>query len=177
RAARDVADRGLADDWVSRLLAANVSGSSAVNLLAFVHRGPDLTPAFLTRFLQQIRSRRSDFTPLLWLEQWIAEDVMPVEDAAERSVQELALTQLVMANSIASLRLVATIDWTAIVETASVVEARLREDPARAYSAMTRATRDRYRHAVERIAKGSALDESEVAAAAVRAANAPAANG
>ena len=35
-----------------------------------------LTPAFLTRFLQQIRSRRSDFTPLLWLEQWIAEDVM-----------------------------------------------------------------------------------------------------
>ena len=103
RAARDVADRASADEWVSRLLAATLSGDVTSGLSAFVHRGPDLTPAFLTRFLQQIRSRRSDFTPLLWLEQWVAEDVMTVEDAAQRSVQELALTQLVMANSIASL--------------------------------------------------------------------------
>ena len=97
---------------------------------------------------------------------------MTVEDAAQRSVQELALTQLVMANSIASLRLVTSIDWTAFVETASAAEATLREDPAETYAAMTRATRDRYRHAVERIAKGTDLDEPAVAAAAVRAARA-----
>ena len=75
-----------------------------------------------------------------------------------------------MANSIASLRLVTSIDWTAFVETASAAETMLREDPARTYAAMTRATRDRYRHAVERIAKGTDLDEPAVAAAAVRAA-------
>ena len=169
RAARDVADRASADEWVSRLLAATLSGDVTSGLSAFVHRGPDLSPAFLTRFLQQIRSRRSDFTPLLWLEQWVAEDVMSVEDAAQRSVQELALTQLVMANSIASLRLVTSIDWMGFVEAASVTEAALREDPAGTYAAMTRATRDRYRHAVERIAKGTNLDEPSVAQAAVQA--------
>jgi cellobiose phosphorylase len=169
RAARDVADRASADEWVSRLLAATLSGDVTSGLSAFVHRGPDLTPAFLTRFLQQIRSRRSDFTPLLWLEQWVAEDVMSVEDAAQRSVQELALTQLVMANSIASLRLVTSIDWMGFVEAASVTEAALREDPAGTYLSMTRATRDRYRHAVERIAKGTNLDEPSVAHAAVQA--------
>lgn len=174
RAARDVGDRAAADDWVSRLLAAKVAGETASALSSFVHRGPELTPAFLTRFLQQIRSRRSDFTPLLWLEQWVAEDVMTVEDAAQRSVQELALTQLVMANSIASLRLVTTIDWTAFVEAASAAEATLREDPAGTYARMTRATRDRYRHAVERVAKGTDLSESDVAVAAVKAARASA---
>jgi cellobiose phosphorylase len=168
RASRDVGDRASADAWVSRLVGA--TPSDVDDLAAFVHYGPDLTPAFLTRFLQQIRSRRSDFTPLLWLEQWLAEDVMTVEDAAHRSAQELALTQLVMANSIASLRHVANIDWTTVVEGASVVEATLREDPAGAYAHLTRATRDQYRHAVERIAKGSTLDEGEVASAAVRAA-------
>lgn len=170
RAARDVADRASADDWVSRLIAPSALNSGVLS--AFVHGAPNLTPAFLIRFLQQIRSRRSDFTPLVWLEQWVAEDVMTAEEAAQRSVQELALTQLVMANSIASLRLVANINWTTVVEAASVVEAKLREDPARAYGAMTRSTRDRYRHAVERIAKGTTLDEGAVADAAVRHARA-----
>ena len=172
RAARDVADRALADEWVSRLLAAKSSDDMTGGLSAFVHGGPPLTPAFLTRFLQQIRSRRSDFTPLLWLEQWVAEDVMSVEDAAQRSVQELALTQLVMANSIASLRSVASIDWIAFVESASATEAVLLGDPGATYVAMTRATRDHYRHAVERTARGTDREEPAIAAAAVRAAQA-----
>ena len=167
RAARDVDDRALADSWVSRLLGAQDADDATGGLSAFVHRGPRLTPAFLTRFLQQIRSRRSDFTPLLWLEQWVAEDVMTVEDAAQRSAQELALTQLVMANSIASLRSVARIDWTAFVESASATESVLRGDPSGTYADMTRATRDRYRHAVERIARGTGQPEPAVAGAAI----------
>ena len=168
RASRDVAERESADAWVSRLIAASPQGGA--DLAAFVNAGPNLTPAFLTRFLQQIRSRRSDFTPLLWLEQWLAEDVMTVEDAAQRSAQESALTQLVMANSIASLRHVANVDWTVVVEGASVVERTLCDDPAEAYRHMTRATRDHYRHAVEAIAKGAKLEEGTVAANAIRTA-------
>ncbi len=175
RAARDVDDRALADSWVSRLLGVQDAADTTGGLSAFVHRGPRLTPAFLTRFLQQIRSRRSDFTPLLWLEQWVAEDVMTVEDAAQRSAQELALTQLVMANSIASLRSVARIDWTAFVESASATESVLRGDPSGTYGHMTRATRDRYRHAVERIARGTGQPEPVVADAAIVAARASAA--
>ena len=170
RAARDVADRALADRWASRLLGAQDVADSTGGLFAFVHRGPRLTPAFLTRFLQQIRSRRSDFTALLWLEQWVAEDVMTVEDAAQRSAQELALTQLVMANSIASLASVARIDWTAFVEATSATEAVLRGDPSGTYATMTRGTRDRYRHVIERIARRTGHSEPAVAAAAIVAA-------
>lgn len=47
-------------------------------------------------------------------------------------------------------------DWQEFVETMSVVEQTLRLDPAGTYGLMDFATRDSYRHAIERIAKRSA---------------------
>ncbi|MEO7711606.1 MAG: glucoamylase family protein [Gemmatimonadaceae bacterium] len=177
RAARDAGDTVEADAWVSRLLAADDAGSKVLAhaLADFVDQSRQLTPAFLTRFLQQMRSRRADFTPLLWLEQWIGEDVMSVEEAVQRSTQRLALSQLVMANSIASLRAIGNIDWRDFVEEASLAEAILRRDPAGVYASMTFGTRDRYRHAVERLARRSRMSEQEVATAAIDAASAGAA--
>ncbi|CAM5299590.1 Cyclic beta 1-2 glucan synthetase OS=Rhodanobacter lindaniclasticus OX=75310 GN=B1991_15675 PE=4 SV=1 [Rhodanobacter lindaniclasticus] len=49
----------------------------------------------------------------------------------------------------------------------SLVEQQLREDPAGVYAAMNFATRDRYRHVVERLARQHRLDEVRVAAATV----------
>ena len=49
----------------------------------------------------------------------------------------------------------------------SAVEQTLRTDPAGVYAAMDFATRDRYRHAVEEIARRSPLSEDEVARKAV----------
>ena len=46
-------------------------------------------------------------------------------------------------------------DWREFVETMSVVEQTLREDPGGVYGRMDFATRDRYRHVVEQIAKSS----------------------
>ena len=48
-----------------------------------------------------------------------------------------------------------------------MVEQTLREDPAAAYGKMDFATRDRYRHVVERMAKRSRLSEREVASQAI----------
>jgi cyclic beta-1,2-glucan synthetase len=50
----------------------------------------------------------------------------------------------------------------------SVVEQKLREDPGGVYGRMDFATRDRYRHVVEEIARGSQLSESEVARKAIQ---------
>ena len=174
RAERDVVDTRNADAWVSRLLAADDADGTALGeeLGRLVNTPPSLSPAFLTRFLQQIRSRRADFTPLLWLEQWVAEDVMTVDEAVQRSAQHLALTQLVMSNSIASLRAVANVDWHLFVEHLSATEAMLRRDPASVYDDMTFATRDRYRHVVEHLARRTRTVEHEVAAAAVAMAQA-----
>src|SRR5258705_4397065 len=172
RAARDASDTVAADEWVSRLLKADDAGVAALAraLADFVDQSRQLTPAFLTRFLKQMRSRRADFTPLLWLEQWIGEDVMSVEEAVQRSTQRLALTQLVMANSIASLRAIGNIDWREFVEDASLSEAILRRDPAGVYGSMTFGTRDQDRHAVERIANRSHLSDPAGATTAVNAA-------
>ncbi|HEY2026728.1 MAG TPA: hypothetical protein VGG78_06940, partial [Gemmatimonadaceae bacterium] len=172
RAATDAADAVAADEWVTRLLAAEDAGPKVLAraLSEFVDQSRELTPAFVTRFLQQMRSRRADFTPLLWMEQWIGEDLMSVEEAVQRSTQRLALSQLVMANSIASLRAIGNIDWREFVEDASLAEAILRRDPGGVYAAMTFGTRDRYRHVVERIAKRSRVSELDVANAAIGAA-------
>ncbi|MEP6618145.1 MAG: glucoamylase family protein [bacterium] len=172
RAAADLADTEEADRWVERLLAASDATGDALGraLQDLINSPPLFTPAFLTRFLQQIRSRRADFTPLLWIEQWIAEEVMSVEEAVQRSTQQLALTQLVMANSIASLRAVGNIDWPTFVETASATEAVLRRDPAGVYAGMTFETRDSYRHVVEHLSRRAAVAEHAVAAAVVAAA-------
>jgi cyclic beta-1,2-glucan synthetase len=65
-------------------------------------------------------------------------------------------------------------DWREFVETMSVVEQTLLEDPAGVYARMDFATRDRYRHATEELAKAGRLAEGEVARKAVELARAAA---
>ena len=128
-----------ADGWAERLRSASDAGAAplATALAAFVSGHPPLTPTFVARFLQQLRTYQTNFTPLVWLEQWIAEDSLSAEDAVARSNQRLALTQVMMANSITSLRTIARLDWSAFVEGASAVEAVLRRDPTGDYPMMT----------------------------------------
>ena len=79
-----------------------------------------------------------------------------------------------MGNSINSLRFLSSNDWREFVEKHSLVEQILREDPARVYAGMDFATRDRYRHGVEEIAKRSHLSECDVARKAIQLAQAAA---
>ena len=80
-----------------------------------------------------------------------------------------------MSNSIGSLRFLGAMDWREFVETMSVVEQTLCEDPGGIYGKMDFATRDRYRHVVEKTAKSSPFPESEVARKAIQLAHAGAA--
>ncbi|HJU65011.1 MAG TPA: hypothetical protein VJ596_05005, partial [Gemmatimonadaceae bacterium] len=169
-----------ADRWASRIQAANEVGGTALGaaLDDFVTTPRPLTAIFVTRFLQRLRQAEGPFPPLVWLEQWIAEEGLSAEDAAARSTQRLALTQLMMANSITSLRAVAHMDWRMFVERQSVMEAVLRTDPSGYYERMRFRTRDRYRHVVERISRRAGRREEHVAQLAVdlaRAARAEAA--
>jgi cyclic beta-1,2-glucan synthetase len=167
-----------ADEWARRILAAAEQPGPALSeiLDQFVQNPPTLTPFFVSRLLLQLRATRGAFPPLLSLEQWIADEGMSAEDAAARTTQRLALTQLVMANSITSLRAIGHMSWRIFVERQSVMEAVLRKDPVHLYSRMTFATRDLYRHVVERIAKRTKAEETDVARQAVALATAGAAD-
>ena len=168
-----------ADREAARLEAASDRGKRALGtaLNDFISAPPPLTPFFVSRFLQHLRRSSGEFPPLVWLEQWIGEDGLSAEEADAWSAQRQATTQIIMANSITSLRTIARMDWRTIVERQSVVEAVLREDPSGFYARMTFATRDRYRHAVERIAKRTRRDEAAVAVGAMDLARASAGNG
>ncbi|HEX9937366.1 MAG TPA: hypothetical protein VGB15_09590, partial [Longimicrobium sp.] len=155
-----------ADAWAARIDAGVGEGERAqvVALRAFTAGHPPLTPIFVSRLLHQLRLGHG---ALPALEGWIAGEGLTAEQAAAQATQRTALTQVMMANSITSLRGIALVDWRAFVERHSPVEAELRADPAGVYAAMTFATRDRYRHGVERIARRGGRGESEVARAAV----------
>ena len=85
--------------------------------------------------------------------------------------QNQAANQVSISNSIGSLRLLGARDWREFVETMSVVENTLREDPSRFYREMDFATRDRYRHVIEIIAKNSSFSEGNIAQKAIQLAN------
>lgn len=158
-----------ADAWAHRIQAANEAGVAALGeaLSEFVGTKHALTPTFVSRFLTRLRAAAGAFPPLVWLESWIEEEGLSAEEAAARSTQRSALTQLIMANSITSLRAIARRDWASFVEQQSVMEQVLREDPAACYDRQTFATRDQYRHVVEAIAKRRRLSEFDVARLAI----------
>ncbi|HMH25793.1 MAG TPA: hypothetical protein VK542_04310, partial [Gemmatimonadaceae bacterium] len=139
------------------------SRALATALAAFVDDHPPFTPTWVARFLQQVRSYQTNFTPLIWLEQWIAEDGPSAEEAATRSNRRVALTQVTVANSITSLRTISRLDWKDFVESQSATEKLLRQDPSGHYTSMTFGTRDHYRHVVEHIAKRVKRPEEEIA--------------
>jgi cyclic beta-1,2-glucan synthetase len=169
----------LADEWAAEIAAAGEQGAAAYGaaLDAFVASHPPLTPVFVSRFLHQLRLTRGSYPPLAQIEQWIGDHALGAEDATARATQHLALTQVMMAHSITSLRTVAHLDWQSFVERQSAMEAVLGDDPAGFYSRMTFGTRDRYRHVVERIAKGTGRREEDVARTAVELARAELGNG
>jgi cellobiose phosphorylase len=113
--------------------------------------------------------------PLTWVEQRLAESSLTIEQMVQSETQRQAADQVSVSNTIGSLRSLGAMDWRVFVESMSLVDQALREDPAGAYRLMDFATRDRYRHVVARLAKHSPQSESAVAQAAIALARAGAA--
>ena len=95
------------------------------------------------------------------------------EDAIRAEQQAEAATQVSIANTITSLRLCATHDWSRYVERVSLVEQILQRDPAGVYGRMDFASRDRYRQAVEEVADSTGEAQVRGGAPRGRSARAP----
>ncbi|MGI9043993.1 MAG: GH36-type glycosyl hydrolase domain-containing protein [Gemmatimonadaceae bacterium] len=154
-----------ADEWAAKIMTANVQSPDALTaaLDEFIRLHPPFSPSFVARFLHQIRGYQVNFTPLVWLEQWIAEDGPSAEVAVTRSNRMIALTQITVSNCITSLRAIARFNWKDFVESQSSTERILRKDLSGHYANMMFGTRDHYRHIVEHIAKRTKKAEDEVA--------------
>ena len=180
RIAADRHDRNQADLWADRIV--EIAGKDPKNLILVIadmaRSSPPLKSAFVAEFTRRLQGRGPALAmPLTWIEQRLSESSVTIDHLVQSESQQQAADQVSMSNSIGSLRFLGTMDWRAFVETMSVVEQTLREDPDGTYGTMDFATRDRYRHAVENIAKRGPLSEREVAAEAIRLAHESAARG
>ena len=111
---------------------------------------PPLHDAFVTQLMQALREADPRVSALhAEVERVLAGDGRTSEDAVRADHQRQATDQASTGNSITSLRLCATLDWSLFVERVSIVEQVLRRDPAGVYPRMDFPSRDRYRRAVE----------------------------
>ncbi|WP_243048711.1 glucoamylase family protein [Dyella sp. RRB7] len=163
-------DRNLADQWADRMTEiAERDPKSVVLAVADMARShPPMASSFVAELTRRLQGQGPALAlPLNWIEQHLAESGLSIERLVQMEAQQQAADQVSIGNSIGSLRMLSALDWQEFVESTSVVERILRDDPAAIYTAMDFATRDHYRHVVEWLARHSALSEAEVAQAAV----------
>ena len=168
-------DRSLADDWADRMTeAAERDPKNIVLSVADMARSkPPMTSSFVAELVRRLQGQSPALAlPLTWIEQHLAEEGHTIEYMVQMEAQHQATDQVSIGNSIGSLRLLSATDWREFVESLSLVEQVLRQDPPGIYAAMDFATRDLYRHAVERLARNSAHAEQDVARAALELAQA-----
>ncbi|MBC7783303.1 MAG: cyclic beta 1-2 glucan synthetase, partial [Burkholderiales bacterium] len=159
-------DRDSANDWAERMAAVvEKNPSSLIIVLADMARAnPPFTSAFLAELTRHLHGQSPHYAfAQSWLEHRISEQGLRLGPLVQMESQVQAADQVSIGNSVTSLRFLSSTDWKEFVEEHSVVEQTLRTDPAGVYADMDFRTRDRYRHAVEEIARQSQLSEIEVA--------------
>ncbi|MET0267243.1 MAG: glucoamylase family protein [Duganella sp.] len=175
RVAANRSERDLANTWADQLSEeADRNPSGLILKVADMARSnPPISSAFVAELSRRLQGQSPALTMALsWITSRLADNGLTIEQLIQTEIQQQAADQVSISNSIGSLRYLGAMDWQEFVETMSVVEQTLRQDPAGVYGRMEFATRDQYRHVIENIAKRSALSELEVAQQALQLAQA-----
>ncbi|MGA8570846.1 MAG: glucoamylase family protein [Desulfobaccales bacterium] len=171
RIATDRIDRNLADYWADQMteIAAQDPKSLILVIADMARSKPPLVSSFVAELTRRLQGQGPELAlPLTWIEQRLAESGWTSKELVQSENQQQAADQVSLSNSIGSLRFLDAMDWRVFVETLSVVEQTLRQDPGGVYSKMDFPTRDRYRHVVDEISKSCRHSESQVARQAIQ---------
>jgi cyclic beta-1,2-glucan glucanotransferase len=177
RIARRREERDAAISWAERMLvAAEREPKQLIQLLAeFANADVPLTAPFVEEFYARLQAQGPAMAFVqTWVEQKLLEQGVTAAQLSEAAGRTAATNQISIANSIGSLRFIGAMEWRDYVESLSVVEQTLREDPTRMHASQDFATRDRYRHVIEDVARGSSCSELAVAREAITLAQAAA---
>ena len=168
-------ERDVAITWADRMLAAaERDPKQLIHLLAeFANADVPLTAPFVEEFYDRLQAQGSSMAFVqTWLEQKLLDQGVTTTQLSAAAARMAATNQISIANSISSLRFIGIMDWRDYVESLSVVEQTLREDPAGMHASQDFASRDRYRHVIEDVAKASSCSELAVAREAIALAQA-----
>jgi cyclic beta-1,2-glucan synthetase len=159
-------ERERADELADRLL--EIAGRQSEDLIpaleSAIIKNKRLDRAFIVQLTQRLRDQDPEVWPALdWLETRLAQEATTTEQIVHLEHQRQAAAQVTVGNIITSMRLLSTLDWKEFFESVSLIDPILAEDPVGAYSLMDFATRDRYRHVIEKLARRAGLLEQAIA--------------
>jgi cyclic beta-1,2-glucan synthetase len=164
-------DRDLADEWADRMLATaeNEPSKLIIEVARMAQADIPMRQAFVAEFWRRTQLKSPALKLAInWLEERLAAEGRSIEHLIHGENQDQATSQVSVGNSISSLRFLDAMDWREFVESLSLVEQALRQDPAEIYGAMDFQTRDAYRHVVEQISRWSGLSQLEIAQLAIK---------
>jgi len=164
-------EREKANYWATRILKVSAKNTDGViiEIAAMSRANPLLSEAFVAEFTRRLHGQSQALNlPFAWLEKKLLEQGETLDRIIRATSQKQAEDQVSISNTIGSLRFLETTDWHSFVEAISVVEKILGQDPSGDYSRMSFATRDRYRHVVEKLSLRSKINEEEIATRAIR---------
>ncbi|HZC45840.1 MAG TPA: protein ndvB, partial [Candidatus Acidoferrum sp.] len=162
-------ERQRADLLADRLLGANGRDAEPAEVVFKDFDQSPIPAAFAVQLVQRLRDQDSRVMPALqWLDQRLAAQGTTADEVVREVHQGQGAMNVTVRNVITSMRLMSALDWAAFFESVSAVDAVLCADSD--FAAMDFATRDSYRHAIEKLARGSAHTEIEVAQSAIAAA-------
>ncbi|HEY7862660.1 MAG TPA: glucoamylase family protein, partial [Thermoanaerobaculia bacterium] len=153
--------REKADALADRLLALSPGDTAGEPERRELERLP-LSTAFAVQLVDRLRDRDPEVTAAVgWLNARLAAEGTTPDELVQAEHHEQVATHVTVRNVITSMRLLSSVDWKEFFERVSLVEEALREGTD--VAAMDFATRDRYRHAVEELSRGSKISELEIA--------------
>ena len=157
--------RDAADVLADRLLRTKIGGSElATEQLQFA-RTP-LKRSFAVQLLQRLRDEDPRTTPALqWLDDRLRSQGTNADELVQEEHRRQGAANVTIRNIVNSMRLISELDWAEFFEGVSLVDEALRAGSK--FAEMDFSTRDRYRRAVEQLARGSAHSEIDVARAVI----------
>nr|WP_305907069.1 hypothetical protein [Methylomarinum sp. Ch1-1]MDP4519790.1 hypothetical protein [Methylomarinum sp. Ch1-1] len=155
--------RRLADEYVDQV-EQHAAQSDKAELPLPVPELPaaELRQAYAVQILQRSHDPHSGTALSLdFLNDWLDEQGVSLDEIVHREHAGQIADNWTVRNIIISMRAITAFEWPRFVEEASLVDACLRTHEG--YAAMDFLTRDRYRHAIEDLAKRSPYSEVEIA--------------
>src|SRR6266487_1582582 len=150
-----------ADFWANRLITAVRHSSPRLLKIMeqLVERYPEPTPHFASELVAHLYDDEGALPMLTgWLERALR---APLLEVIQQEHRRQAVQQTALANLINSCRRLAQIQWRELFQSTSWAESELAADPTGVYARMDFETRDRYRGAVEEIARWSNCSEQK----------------
>ena len=161
--------RRTADLLADRLLGINGLAAMPSSALLAAYEQAPLREIFAVELVYRLRDQDPRVTPALtWLDERLVRQGTTLDAVVRDEHQRQGASSITVRNIINSMRLIADVDWTELVERVSLVDKVLAAGGV--FAVMDFPTRNLYRSAIETLARGSHLSEIAIARRAVGAA-------